>query len=82
MEIIVYVVPHLIGNAIAVSFLGFVLGPMYPILMNVAGGLIPPAYLAGSIGWTAGFGTTGAALLPFGTGALAERYGIASLQPL
>ena len=78
----IYTVPSLVVNAIAVSLVGVVLGPMYPILMNIVGGLIAPASLPGTLGWTVGMGTIGSALLPFGAGALAQRYGIASLQPL
>lgn len=82
LELIVWLVPSLIGDAIAVSFVGFVLGPMYPILMNETGRLIPPWLLTGSIGWIASFGFAGSALFPFITGALAQKFGIVSLQPL
>ena len=82
LEVIVWLVPSLIGGAVAVSFVGFVLGPMYPILMNETGRLIKPWLLTGSIGWIASFGFAGSALFPFITGALAERFGIVSLQPL
>jgi nitrate/nitrite transporter NarK len=57
-------------------------GPMYPIAMNQASRVIPPSLLTGSIGWIAGFGQAGGALLPFITGALAGSAGITSLQPL
>ena len=38
--------------------------------------------LTGGIGWIAGFGQAGSALLPFITGAIASERGISSLQPL
>ena len=34
------------------------------------------------IGWVAGFGQAGSAIVPFITGALAGHFGISSLQPL
>ena len=74
--------PSLIGGAVAVSFVGLLLGPVYPIVMNHAGRVLPPRLLTGSIGWIAGFGQTGSAFLPFLTGALASKVGIKSLQPL
>ena len=40
------------------------------------------ASVLGSIGWIAGFGQAGSALLPFMTGAIASKTGISSLQPL
>lgn len=77
-----WLVPSLIGGAVAVSFVGVLLGPIYPIVMNHAGRVLPPWLLTGSIGWIAGFGQAGSAVLPFMTGALASRVGIKSLQPL
>ncbi|KIO26091.1 hypothetical protein M407DRAFT_15159 [Tulasnella calospora MUT 4182] len=82
LEFTVWFVPNLIGNAVAVSLVGLLLGPFYPIAMNVIAGLIPRRLLAGSIGWIGAFGPTGAALLPFMTGALASKYGVQVLQPL
>ncbi len=82
LELVVWLVPSLIGGAVAVSFVGVLLGPIYPIVMNHAGRVLPPWLLTGSIGWIAGFGQAGSAVLPFMTGAIASRTGIKSLQPL
>ncbi|RDB30820.1 Bypass of stop codon protein 6 [Hypsizygus marmoreus] len=82
LELIVWLVPSLIGDAVAVSLVGVLLGPMYPITMNHAGRVLPRWILTGSIGWIAGFGQAGSALLPFMTGALSSKFGIRSLQPL
>ncbi|KAJ3516394.1 hypothetical protein NLJ89_g1148 [Agrocybe chaxingu] len=82
LEITVWFVPSLIQNAVAVSIVGVLLGPMYPIAMNQASRILPRWILTGSIGWIAGFGQAGSALLPFMTGAIAANHGIKSLQPL
>ncbi|PVF98704.1 MFS general substrate transporter, partial [Serendipita vermifera] len=82
LEITIWFVPSLIGNAIAISLVGMMLGPFYPIVMNQTGRIIPRKVLSGSIGWIAGFGQSGSAVLPFLTGALANKYGIVALQPL
>ena len=66
----------------AVSLVGVLLGPIYPIVMNNAGRVLPRRLLTGCIGWIAGFGQTGSAILPFITGAIASKAGIKSLQPL
>lgn len=58
------------------------LGPIYPIIMTEAGRLLTRETLAGSIGWIATSGQAGSAILPFATGALANKHGIGSLQPL
>ncbi|KAF9049577.1 MFS general substrate transporter [Hymenopellis radicata] len=82
LEVVVWVVPSIIAGGVAVSFVGFVLGPMYPIVMNHTSRILPPWLLTGSIGWIAGFGQAGSALFPFITGAMANSVGIYSLQPL
>jgi fucose permease len=82
LELIVWLVPSLVGGAVAISLVGVLLGPFYPIAMNHAGRILPHWLLTGSIGWIAGFGQAGSAILPFMTGAMASRVGIQSLQPL
>ncbi|KAI0669536.1 MFS general substrate transporter [Trametes maxima] len=82
LELVIWLVPSLIGGGIAVSFVGVLLGPIYPIVMNHAARVLPPWLLTGCIGWIAGFGQAGSAFLPFLTGALASKAGIKSLQPL
>jgi len=54
---------------------------MYPIAMNHAGRVLPRLILTSSIGWIAGFGQAGSALLSFMTGAISSKFGIKSLQP-
>ncbi|KAJ3563562.1 hypothetical protein NP233_g8859 [Leucocoprinus birnbaumii] len=82
LELVIWLVPSLIGGAVAVSIVGVLLGPMYPIAMNQAGRVLPQWLLTGSIGWIAGFGQAGSAAIPFITGAISARHGIKSLQPL
>ncbi|KAK7044709.1 hypothetical protein R3P38DRAFT_3176948 [Favolaschia claudopus] len=82
LELVVWFVPSLIADAVTVSLIGFVLGPIYPIIMNQTGRVVPRWLLCGSIGWIAGFGHSGSAILPFITGAIASKTGIQTLQPL
>ncbi|KIO26268.1 hypothetical protein M407DRAFT_74726 [Tulasnella calospora MUT 4182] len=82
LEIIVWLVPNLITNAVAVAIVGLALGPLYPIVMNVAAEVLPKWILAGSIGFVASTGQVGSALFPFLTGLLATRQGVQVLQPL
>ena len=77
-----WVVPSLVENAVAVALVGMLLGPMYPILVNHSTKILPRWLLTGSIGYIAGVGQAGSAVLPFITGILASRFGISSLQPL
>ncbi|KAH7886845.1 MFS general substrate transporter [Phlebopus sp. FC_14] len=82
LELVIWLVPSLVGGAVSVSILGIILGPMYPITMNHAGRVLPRWLLTGSIGWIAGFGQAGSALVPFMTGVIASKSGIRALQPL
>ncbi|KAJ7485283.1 major facilitator superfamily domain-containing protein, partial [Mycena latifolia] len=82
LELVVWLVPSLIGDAVAVSLVGVLLGPIFPITMNHAGRVLPRWLLTGSIGWIAGFGQAGSAVFPFMTGAIATKTGIKALQPL
>jgi len=82
LELIVWLVPSLVGDAVAVSIIGVLLGPMYPIAMNHAGRVFPRWLLTGAIGWIAGVGQAGSALVPFMAGVIAQKFGINTLQPV
>ena len=82
LSLVVWLVPSLLGGAVAVSLLGLFLGPIFPIVMNHAGGVLPPELIAGAVGWMASFGSAGAAVFPFVTGAIAAETSIESLLPL
>ncbi|KAF8877278.1 major facilitator superfamily domain-containing protein [Infundibulicybe gibba] len=82
LELVVWLVPSLVGDAVAVSIVGMLLGPIFPVAMNHTAKVLPRWLLTGAIGWISGFGQAGSALIPFMTGAFASRFGIKSLQPL
>ncbi|KAF9047600.1 MFS general substrate transporter [Panaeolus papilionaceus] len=82
LQLVVWLVPIYAVDAVAVCLIGVVLGPLYPIIMNHTGRVLPRALVTGAIGWVAACGAAGSALLPFLTGAMASQYGIISLQPL
>ncbi|KZT69016.1 MFS general substrate transporter [Daedalea quercina L-15889] len=82
LEVTIWTVPSLFENAVAVSFIGLFMGPMYPIMMNHSTALLPHWLRTGSMGYIAGIGQTGSAVLPLVTGLLASKFGIGTLQPL
>ncbi|KAF8911258.1 MFS general substrate transporter [Mucidula mucida] len=82
LELTIWFIPSIIENAIAVSFIGMLLGPMFPILVGHASRILPAWLLTGSVGWITGVGVSGSAVLPLITGVLASKFGIRSLQPL
>ncbi|KAL5501376.1 hypothetical protein ACEPAH_8636 [Sanghuangporus vaninii] len=82
LELTIWFVSSLVGNALAVAFIGFLFGPIYSIITNTAGRVIPHWLANGAIGWIGSFGQMGSALLPFITGVISSKYGVTSLQPL
>ncbi|CAE6453923.1 unnamed protein product [Rhizoctonia solani] len=93
LELVIWLVPNIIGNAVAVSIVGMLLvsvykrstdrnRPLYPIAMNITSAIVPKRILTGSIGWIASFGQAGSAVFPFMTGALAQKHSVKVLQPM
>ncbi|GHJ86104.1 hypothetical protein NliqN6_2506 [Naganishia liquefaciens] len=82
LEFVVWFAPNVIANAVAVSFMGMFLGPIFPLVMNVAAKVFPLSMLTGACGLIASTGAAGAALFPFITGALSERFGVKTMQPV
>jgi fucose permease len=55
---------------------------MYPIAMTHASRVLPPWLVTSAIGWISGIGVSGAAIMPFVAGAIADQTGFLSLIPL
>lgn len=68
MELLFWLVPSFIVSAIAVSILGFFLGPLFPSVVVAATKILPAHLHVGAIGFTAAFGGSGACILPFAVG--------------
>ncbi|KAH8918360.1 MFS general substrate transporter [Atractiella rhizophila] len=82
LEFIIWFVPNLEGNAVAVAFVGLAMGPLYPNATNLALNRLPRALHTGTVTFMAALGKTGGALFPFLTGALAQRFSVNVLQPM
>lgn len=82
MELIFWLVPKFIVSAIAVAFLGFFFGPLFPAGVVMATKLLPPHLHVSAIGFATALGGTGAAIFPFLTGAIAQAKGVKVLQPI
>jgi len=57
------------------------LGPMFPILMSHSSQILPRGLVTVCMGWIVGVGVVGAAALPGIAGVLAQKFGIAAIQP-
>lgn len=82
LTIIVWFVPSLIADAVAVSFVGFFLGPMFPLIITTAEEIVPSSLISVTVSMIGAVSQTGSAIFPFVAGSLATKAGVASLQPL
>ncbi|KAH8895546.1 MFS general substrate transporter [Thozetella sp. PMI_491] len=82
LELLFWLVPQFYVSAVAVAVEGFFLGPMFPAFVVAVTDLLPPHLHVATIGFVAAFGGSGAAVLPFAVGALAQSHGVQVLQPI
>lgn len=82
LELIFWLVPQFIVSAVAISLIGFFIGPMFPAGIVAATKLLPRELHVAAIGFAAAVGGGGAALLPFAVGAVAQARGVQTLQPI
>lgn len=82
MQIVFWLVPSFAVSSIAVALVGFFLGPLFPAVVVATTKLLPAHLHVPTIGFAAAFGGSGACVLPFGVGAIAQATGLWSLQPI
>ncbi|KAL9113778.1 MAG: hypothetical protein Q9227_002223 [Pyrenula ochraceoflavens] len=81
-QILVWLVPNVVGDAVAVSVVGLLLGPVYPCAMAVFSRLLPRSVQMNSLGFISAMGSSGGAAAPFFTGLLAQKLGTVVLHPI
>lgn len=81
-QLLAWFVPNVIGGAVAVSFLGFLLGPAYPCATTVFARLLPAELQMSAIAFVSTAGSSGGAVVPFTTGILAQAVGAWVLHPM
>lgn len=79
LDLLVWLVPNLLSNAVFVALCGLLLGPVYPCAQTVFARLLLGQdrrdLMTTSVGFISGAGSSGGALVPFVTGALAQVKG-------
>ncbi|RSM19413.1 hypothetical protein CDV31_001838 [Fusarium ambrosium] len=81
-QILVWFVPNIIGNAVAVSIVGLLLGPIYPCGAAVFMRRMSRREVLSGIGTISACGSAGGAVAPFITGLLAQAAGTFVLHPI
>ncbi|KAI0120818.1 MFS general substrate transporter [Hypoxylon sp. NC0597] len=82
LELLFWLVPQFYVSAVAVGLQGFFIGPLFPAAIVAMSKLLPRHLHVGAIGFAAAFGGSGAAVLPFAVGAIAQAKGVQALQPI
>lgn len=82
LELVFWLVPQFYVSAVAIAFQGFFLGPLFPAVIVAATKLLPRHLHVSAIGFAAAVGGSGAAVLPFAVGAIAQSKGVQVLQPI
>ena len=81
-QLLVWLIPNVIGEAVAVSIVGLLLGPIYPCATAVFSRLIPKRLQMSSLAAVSALGSSGGAVAPFLTGLLAQQVGTWVMHPI
>ena len=81
-QILVWLVPNTIGEAVAVSIVGLLLGPVYPAATSVFSRLVGRDLQLHSLAAVSAMGSSGGAVMPFITGLVAQGSGTWVLHPI
>lgn len=82
LQLLFWLIPSFVVSAVMVGFLGFFLAPLFPAAVVVLTKLLPKRLHVAAVGFAAAFGASGACVLPFAVGAIANAAGVKVLQPI
>jgi fucose permease len=82
LQLLFWVIPNFDVSAVMVAFLGFFLAPLFPAAVVAATKLLPKHLHVAAVGFASAFGASGACILPFAVGAIAQVKGVKVLQPI
>ncbi|ETS86276.1 hypothetical protein PFICI_00104 [Pestalotiopsis fici W106-1] len=81
-ELLVWLVPNVIGNAVALAIVGLLLGPVYTGAAVIFTRNLSRKEQASGMAVISAFGSSGGAIAPFTTGILAQAVGTFVLHPI
>ncbi|OGE56468.1 hypothetical protein PENARI_c003G08065 [Penicillium arizonense] len=82
LQLIFWLVPNIITEAVAVSLLGLFMGPFFATGISVGTKIFPPELQSSAIAFVFVFGQIGGSVFPALTGIIATRVGVQVLQPM
>ncbi|RMD43563.1 hypothetical protein DV735_g1576, partial [Chaetothyriales sp. CBS 134920] len=81
-QALVWAIPNVISNAVAVSLVGLFLGPVYPCATAVFSKLWPNDIQITGLSLVTSMGSSGGAFIPFLTGLMAQKLSTVVLHPI
>ncbi|CEJ58583.1 hypothetical protein PMG11_07235 [Penicillium brasilianum] len=81
-QLMTWLIPNVVGEAVSVAILGLLLGPVYPSATAVFTQLLPRNMHITSLSFISALGSSGGAVAPFFTGILAQNVGTMVLHPI
>ncbi|KAI0136781.1 major facilitator superfamily transporter [Xylariales sp. AK1849] len=81
-QLLVWLVPNIIGNAVSLAIVGLLLGPVYPCAVTVLARSLSRREQVRGLGVVSAFGSSGGAVAPFLTGLLTQVVGTFVLHPI
>ena len=81
-QLLVWLVPNVIGEAIAVATVGLLIGPIFPCATTVFSKLIGRKLQMSSLAFVSAMGSSGGAMMPFLIGLISQRTGTWVLHPI
>jgi fucose permease len=82
LELTFWLVPQFVVSAVAIAFLGFFLGPIFPAGVVMCTKLLPKHLHVTALGTATAVAGIGGAVVPFAVGAIAQAKGVWVLQPI
>ncbi|KAJ5654022.1 hypothetical protein N7490_001025 [Penicillium lividum] len=81
-QLMTWLIPNVIGEAVAVAILGVLLGAVYPCATSVFTKLLPRNMHIPSLSFVSALGSSGGAVWPFLTGIISQHVGTMVLHPI
>lgn len=81
-QLLVWLVPNIISNAVSLAIVGLLLGPVYPCAVTVLARSLSRREQVRGLGVVSAFGSSGGAVAPFLTGLLTQVVGTFVLHPI
>ncbi|KAL7952017.1 MFS general substrate transporter [Trichoderma barbatum] len=82
LQLVFWLVPNIIAASIAVSFIGFFTGPLFPTGISLGSKLFPPDIHSTALPLVFVFAQMGGSVFPIITGVVSANAGVKVLQPI